>query len=118
MPTKTAHPIESPLRNRHVRAHLSIGRTSHSELGCLSAAPHVKRSSRHIRAMRRFARLLIFMCFPGLLVGCALNDVRPLPTGSPVIEGRAIVVYGVGVERQWAWPRFAVQLEEYSVKRK
>ena len=51
------------------------------------------------------------------LTGCALNDVvKPLPTGSAVTPGRAVIVYGVGVEGKWNYSGFAVQLDEYSVE--
>ena len=56
--------------------------------------------------------------FSTLLVGCVLNNVKPLPNGSFVGEGRAIVVYGVRVESNldWAFPKFGVQLDEYDTK--
>jgi hypothetical protein len=53
-----------------------------------------------------------------LLVGCALNNVRTLPTGSSVSDGRAIVVFGVGVEDNLGWtnPGFGINLDEYDLK--
>jgi hypothetical protein len=66
--------------------------------------------------MRRLSRLLLITVFPALMAGCTLNGVRPLPTGSAVHDGRAIVVYGVGVESRWNYAGFKVELDEYSVR--
>lgn len=60
-----------------------------------------------------------------LLSGCLLlNDVNQVSTLSPSIgetalqPGRAIVIYGIGVQGQRKGePRFGAQLDEYSVER-
>jgi hypothetical protein len=51
-----------------------------------------------------------------LAAGCTVNGVRPLPTGATPSPGRAVIVYGVGVEGQWDYEGFTVQLAEYSLK--
>jgi hypothetical protein len=69
------------------------------------------------RNMRRISHVLTIV-FSTLLVGCALNNVKPLPTGSSVSDGRAIVVFGVGVEDNLGWtnPGFGVNVDEYDLK--
>jgi hypothetical protein len=59
---------------------------------------------------------VFLLLLPSFLVGCTVNNARLLPTGGSVDSGRAIVVYGVQVEGDWAYPAFAVQLDEYSLK--
>ncbi len=55
-----------------------------------------------------------------LFSGCLLlNDVNSistanLPRPTPKV-GRAIVLYGIGVEGKWDFPRFAIGLDEYSL---
>ncbi len=66
--------------------------------------------------MHRLSRLLPAIIFPSLLVACVLNNVRALPTGSFVAEGRTIVVYGVGLEGNWDAIAFNVKLDEYNLK--
>jgi hypothetical protein len=66
--------------------------------------------------MHRRSRLLPAIIFPSLLVACVLNNVRALPSGSFVAEGRTIVAYGVGVEGNWSTPFFSVQLDEYNLE--
>jgi hypothetical protein len=50
-----------------------------------------------------------------LLVSCTVNSVRPISSIKGVKDGRAILVYGVGVEGDWKYPAFGVQLDEYSL---
>jgi hypothetical protein len=66
--------------------------------------------------MKRVAQFLLLSIFLLLLAGCAFNSVKPLTFGAPISEGHTVIIYGVGVEEKWAYPRFGVHLEEYSVK--
>lgn len=50
-----------------------------------------------------------------LLSGCLMNSTRPLPTGGTPSPWRAVVVYGMGIEGDWDYPKLAVHLEEYSL---
>jgi len=52
-----------------------------------------------------------------LAAGCTLSSTIPLETGGAPRAGRAVIVYGVRVEGQWPYARYAVQLAEYSVER-
>jgi hypothetical protein len=47
--------------------------------------------------------------------GCAINGTRPLPEGAAPSAGRAVIVYGVGVDSKWDYEGFTVQLTEYSL---
>jgi hypothetical protein len=51
-----------------------------------------------------------------LLAGCGLNSVNPFNSDKHIAPGRAVVLYGIGVEGEWQYPAFAVQLAEYSMK--
>jgi hypothetical protein len=50
-----------------------------------------------------------------LTSGCTMNSTVPLATGGAPHAGRAVIVYGVGVDGPWAYPNFSVQLTEYSI---
>ena len=70
--------------------------------------------------MRRWRRALAIWTVPpalaGLLAGCMLNAVRPVPPGSAVMPDGPVVIYGVGMEGTWPYPRFGVELAHYDVK--
>jgi hypothetical protein len=66
--------------------------------------------------MSRF-RLYALATAAALASGCTLNATAPLPTGHAPAAGRAVIVYGVGVEGRWPYPNYAVQLTEYSLER-
>lgn len=68
------------------------------------------------RHMRQISYFLVVMALPAFVAGCALNSVSLLPTGAAVNEGRAIVVLGVGVEGDWRYAGFSVELDEYSIQ--
>lgn len=63
----------------------------------------------------RLSRSLQLLAVAALAAGCTLNGVRPLPTGSAVGAGRAIVVYGVGVDSKWNYPELKVELDGYDL---
>lgn len=65
--------------------------------------------------MPSFRYLLAPLAACVLLSGCLMNSTRPLPTGAVVKPGRAIVVYGIGIESNWKYPELGVVLEEYSL---
>ena len=50
-----------------------------------------------------------------LTSGCTLNSTVPLATGGAPHAGRAVIVYGVGIDGPWVYPNFGVQLTEYSI---
>lgn len=50
-----------------------------------------------------------------LASGCTLNSTVPLATGGAPHAGRAVIVYGVGIDGPWVYPNFGVQLTEYSI---
>jgi hypothetical protein len=52
-----------------------------------------------------------------LASGCTLSSTVPLEAGGAPRAGHAVIVYGVGVEGQWPYARYAVQLAEYSLER-
>ena len=64
----------------------------------------------------RPARCLLAGVIGALLAGCTVNGIRPLRAGAPVDEGRAVVVFGVGVEGDWHHAGYATQFDEYDVK--
>jgi hypothetical protein len=69
--------------------------------------------------MRRVARFALVVLLSGTQQGCLLNNVAelsPQETNAPS-RGRAIAVYGVGLEGHWRYPKFAVTLDEYSAER-
>jgi hypothetical protein len=66
--------------------------------------------------MFRF-RLYALATAAALASGCTLNATVPLATGGAPAADRAVIVYGVGVEGQWPYPHYAVQLTEYSLER-
>lgn len=49
--------------------------------------------------------------------GCTLGASVPLVNGGAPGAGRAVIVYGVGVEGRWPYGRYTVQLAEYSLER-
>ena len=51
------------------------------------------------------------------LAGCTISSTVPLAAGGKPGADRAVIVYGVGVEGQWSYPRYTVQLAEYSLER-
>jgi len=51
------------------------------------------------------------------LAGCTVSSTVPLAAGGKPGADRTVIVYGVGVEGQWSYPRYAVQLAEYSLER-
>jgi hypothetical protein len=51
-----------------------------------------------------------------LMGGCTLSSTVPLETGGAPHAGRAVIVYGLGVEGQWPHARYGVQLAEYSLE--
>lgn len=58
-----------------------------------------------------------------LFSGClGLNDISSISTDSfsrPTAKiGRAIVLYGIGVEGKWDYPRFATVLDEYNFEQR
>jgi len=63
----------------------------------------------------RIGRLLGAVSMLALAAGCTINATRPLERGAPPSAGRAVIVYGVGVEGKWDYEGFAVQLAEYSL---
>ena len=70
-------------------------------------------------ALRMF-RLLITATMLVSLAGCLmLNDVTQLHIRQNLIPGsrRSVVIYGIGVEEAWGYPRFVVALDGYSVQR-
>jgi hypothetical protein len=50
------------------------------------------------------------------LAGCTLSSTVPLAAGGKPGAERAVIVYGVGVDGPWPYPRYAVQLAEYSLE--
>ena len=50
------------------------------------------------------------------LAGCTVSSTVPLAAGGKPGADRAVIVYGVGVEGKWPYPRYAVQLAEYSLE--
>jgi hypothetical protein len=52
-----------------------------------------------------------------LLGGCVVNSTVPLAAGGTPDADRAVIVYGVRVDGQWPYPRYTVQLAEYSLER-
>ena len=64
----------------------------------------------------RMAHRVVYLVIPAFLFGCMLNSVTPLPTGWSAREGRAVVVYGVGMEGDWSYPRYTAEFDEYSLK--
>lgn len=66
--------------------------------------------------MTRLVRFLNACVLSALLAGCTLNSVRPLPAGASIDESRAVVVFGVGVEGQWNYAGYSVQVDEYDVR--
>jgi hypothetical protein len=61
-------------------------------------------------------RPILIASLLSLLAGCGLNNIKPYVPGEEIGPGRAVVLYGIGVEGQWPSPAFAVQLAEYSMK--
>jgi len=49
--------------------------------------------------------------------GCTVSSTSPLEAGGTPRAGRAVIVYGVGVDGQWPHARYAVQLAEYDLER-
>jgi hypothetical protein len=62
--------------------------------------------------MCHIPKLLAIIVCPILLTACVVNSVRPLPAGSFAMNGRAIVVYGVGTEDNHA---VHVELDQYDM---
>ena len=52
-----------------------------------------------------------------MLAGCTISSTVPLTAGGVPDAGRAVIVYGVGVEGQWPYPQYTVELAEYSMER-
>lgn len=66
--------------------------------------------------MLRKTLFLLLLAFVTLLAGCAQNSIRQITTNSNVKESSAVIVYGIKVEGEWNFPRFGIQLDEYSIE--
>lgn len=62
-------------------------------------------------------RLLCMLACLASLAGCTLNSNRPLPFGDPPARGRAVLVYGIGLEVKWDWSAFPLDLASYDIDR-
>ena len=67
--------------------------------------------------MLRTSLFLSRLAFVAALVGCVQNGVRPLTTGSTAKEDSTVIVYGIKIEGDWRYPRFGIQLAEYSIEK-
>jgi len=70
--------------------------------------------------MMRLATFAVVVVLAGTLQGCLLNNISQLSSEEALrpTPGRAVAVYGIGVEGQWDYPKFAVTLDEYDLERK
>lgn len=66
--------------------------------------------------MRRIVRAASAL-LPAGLAGCVINASLPLPEGGAPPPHRAVLVYGIGIESHWDFPRAGIQLAEYDLKR-
>jgi hypothetical protein len=65
----------------------------------------------------QFIRVSHFFALPlVLLAGCVMNSVHQLSPDSVAKSEQAVLVYGIQVEGKWDYPKFTVQLVEYSLK--
>lgn len=70
--------------------------------------------------MSRAPKLLLSLFLLASLSGCMLsNSVVRIPETKVEAPGisRSVVIFGVGVEGAWEYPRFAIVLDEYDIER-
>jgi hypothetical protein len=63
-------------------------------------------------AVKKIVILLVII----VISACTINDINAIDEYQKPMNGRSLIIYGVGLEAVWSYPKFAVNIDEYDIK--